>query len=97
LPGYLNAPPIQGQINTPASNPISDWGATLGRVLFYDNNLSINRSISCGSCHKQATAFADVLKLSKGFNGGFTGRNSMTLIDAKYYPERKIFLGSACS
>jgi len=91
LPGYLNAPPIQGQINTPASNPITDWGATLGRVLFYDKNLSINRTISCGSCHKQANAFADVSKLSKGFNGGSTGRNSMTLIDAKYYPNGRFF------
>lgn len=38
LPGYLSAPPIQVQINTPAGNAITDNGATLGRVLFYDKN-----------------------------------------------------------
>ena len=86
LPAYLSAPPIQGQINTPADNQITDPGATLGRVLFYDKTLSKNKTISCASCHKQENAFSDFEILSKGFNGGSTGRNSMSLIDAKYYP-----------
>jgi cytochrome c peroxidase len=90
-PAYLNAPNILGQINTPAGNPITDNGATLGRVLFYDKNLSINNTIACASCHKQATAFSDPVTLSKGFNGGLTGRNSMGLTDAKYYPNGRFF------
>jgi len=91
LPAYLSAPPIQGQINTPAGNQITDLGATLGRVLFYDKSLSKNRTISCASCHKQENAFSDFEILSKGFNGGSTGRNSMSLIDAKYYPNGMFF------
>lgn len=91
MPAYLTAPPIQGQINTPAGNQITDNGATLGRVLFYDKNLSINNTISCASCHKQANAFSDPVAKSTGFNGGFTGRNSMSLIDAKYYPNGRFF------
>src|SRR5688572_6331302 len=47
MPAYLNTPNILGQINTTAANPITDNGATLGRVLFYDKNLSLNNSISC--------------------------------------------------
>lgn len=90
-PAYLNAPNILGQINTPAGNPISDNGATLGRVLFYDKNLSINNTISCASCHKQASAFSDPVTKSDGFNGGKTARNSMSLIDAKYYPNGRFF------
>ena len=90
-PGYLNGPNILGQINTAANNPITDNGATLGRVLFYDKNLSINNTISCASCHKQASAFSDPLVKSKGFNGGLTGRNSMGLTDAKYYPNGRFF------
>ena len=31
-------------------NPVTDEGATLGRVLFYDKRLSFNNRISCGSC-----------------------------------------------
>ncbi|MBI5856685.1 MAG: c-type cytochrome [Sphingobacteriales bacterium] len=91
MPAYLNAPPIQGQINTPANNLITDNGATLGRVLFYDKNLSANNTISCASCHKQANAFSDPVAKSNGFNGGLTGRNSMPLTDAKYYPNGRFF------
>lgn len=80
LPAYITAPPIQAQINTPANNQITDNGATLGRVLFYDKNLSINNSVSCASCHKQANAFTDTDVKSKGFNGGLTGRHSMPLM-----------------
>lgn len=90
-PAYLTGPNITAQINTPTTNPITDEGATLGRVLFYDKNLSINNTISCASCHKQANSFSDPATLSVGFNGGLTGRNSMTLIDAKYYPNGRFF------
>jgi len=90
-PAYLNGSDIQSQINTPAGNTITDNGATLGRVLFYDKNLSINNSISCASCHKQNNAFSDPVTRSAGFAGGLTGRNSMTLIDAKYYPDGRFF------
>lgn len=51
--------------------------ATLGRVLFYDSNLSKNNSIACASCHQQKKAFADGLDLSQGFAGKVTTRNSM--------------------
>ncbi|HEX2628934.1 MAG TPA: cytochrome c peroxidase, partial [Chitinophagaceae bacterium] len=60
-------------------------------VLFYDKNLSINKSISCASCHKQSNSFSDPVAKSSGFNGGLTGRNSMSLIDAKYYPNGRFF------
>ncbi len=53
--------------------------ATVGRVLFYDKHLSINNAISCGSCHKQALAFADNLKFSHGFENRPTGRNTPAL------------------
>lgn len=91
MPAYLQTPPVVGQINTPANNQITDWGATLGRVLFYDKTLSKNKTISCASCHKPENAFSDITALSKGFNGGSTGRNSMSLIDAKYYPNGRFF------
>ena len=55
--------------------------ATLGRVLFYDGHLSVNNAISCGSCHKQAFNFADNVALSTGFEGKFTKRNSLGLLN----------------
>lgn len=91
LPAYLQTPNIQGQVNTPANNPVTDWGATLGRVLFYDKNLSANNTVSCASCHKQENAFSDASPKSLGFAGGMTGRNSMPLMNAKYYPNGRFF------
>ncbi len=91
LPAYLLTPNINGQMNTPTSNPITDAGATLGRVLFYDKNLSLNKTISCASCHKQENSFADPVAFSAGFANGHTARNAMSLIDAKYYPDGKFF------
>jgi len=49
------------------------------------------KQFSCASCHKQANSFSDITALSKGFTGGSTGRNSMSLIDAKYYPNGRFF------
>jgi cytochrome c peroxidase len=82
---------INGIDNTPTTNPVTDAGATLGRVLFYDINLSSNRTISCASCHKQNAAFTDPSVLSIGFAGGTTRRHSMTLINARYYQRGRAF------
>ena len=60
-----------------ANNPISNIKATLGRVLFYDKQLSIDNSISCGSCHKQEFAFSDTALRSDGVSGGLTTRHSI--------------------
>lgn len=53
--------------------------ATLGRVLFYDKQLSVNNSVACASCHKQELAFADNMALSRGYENRLTGRNSMPI------------------
>ncbi len=82
---------INGMDNTPASNPVTNDGATLGRVLFYDKNLSSNRTIACASCHVQTKSFSDTATLSKGFLNGNTRRHSMTLINARYYQRGRFF------
>ncbi len=91
LPNYLLTPNIAGQDNTPADNAVTDQGATLGRVLFYDKTLSLNKTVSCASCHKQGLGFSDSAVLSKGFLGGLTARNSMSLVNARYYPAKHFF------
>ena len=49
LPSHFKQPAAEQFDNTPADNPVTDVGATLGRVLFYDTRLSANNTISCGS------------------------------------------------
>jgi cytochrome c peroxidase len=58
--------------------------ATLGRVLFYDKQLSLNNSIACGSCHIQAHAFGDSSQQSMGLDGGLTSRQSMRLVNTRF-------------
>jgi cytochrome c peroxidase len=51
----------------------------LGRILFYDKNLSKDRTIACASCHLQQFAFADTTAFSKGVENKRTSRNSLAL------------------
>ncbi|SEF68577.1 cytochrome c peroxidase [Halpernia humi] len=88
-PAYIN------KDNTTV-NPITDKGATLGRVLFYDKNLSKNNTISCSSCHKQALAFGDTDIASSGVNGNTT-RHSMRLVNARFSNEVKFFWNERAS
>jgi cytochrome c peroxidase len=77
--------------NTPVANPITNKGATLGRVLFYDKNLSANNTIACGSCHQQQFAFGDTATQSVGLYGKLTDRHSMRLVNARFGAEAKFF------
>src|SRR5688572_8017903 len=61
----------------PASD--NDYLAALGRVLFYEKELSSNKNISCGSCHKQSSAFTDNLRLSPGTDNLTGDRNTPSL------------------
>lgn len=83
-PNYIN------KDNTGA-NGITNAKATLGRVLFYDNNLSINNTVSCASCHKQEFAFSDTALVSAGVLGGVTARHSIRLINARFAMENNFF------
>ncbi len=83
IPDYIN------RDNT-GNNTITNAGATLGRVLFYDKKLSANDKVACASCHKQELAFGDDLIASEGVNGT-TGRHSMRLVNARFSDEERFF------
>jgi cytochrome c peroxidase len=84
LPSHIAAAELQSLDNTPLDNPITDAGAALGRVLFYDRHLSRNDTIACASCHLQEKAFSDPRQFSRGFEDGATKRNSMSLVSLRY-------------
>jgi cytochrome c peroxidase len=91
LPAHLAADVIQSMDNTPANNPITDAGATLGRVLFYDKKLSRNDQTACASCHQQQYGFSDPLAFSLGFKGGETPRHSMSVANVRFYQNGRFF------
>lgn len=65
-----------------SKNPLTAAGIQLGRHLFYDPLLSRDTTISCASCHLQATAFTHVdHALSHGIEGRIGKRNSPVLVN----------------
>jgi cytochrome c peroxidase len=72
LPSYAKQP---GQI--------TNTGATLGRLLFYDKRLSRNNTVSCSSCHQQAYAFGNPAVAGTGVSG-MTTRHPMRLVNAGF-------------
>ncbi|MEP3381122.1 MAG: cytochrome c peroxidase, partial [Maribacter dokdonensis] len=91
LPDFFLDNDVRNEDNTPNNNEITDNGATLGRVLFYDTNLSRNNTIFCASCHIQEHGFSDPTALSTGFDGELTSRNSMGLANARFYENGRFF------
>lgn len=70
---------------------MDDKLASLGRVIFYDKNLSKDKKISCASCHNPEIGFSDDKALSQGIENRVTSRNSLALGSsinfAAYYGE----------
>ncbi len=65
----------------PENNPMTKEGVDLGRMLFYEERLSGDNSMSCASCHSPENSFSDPNQFSTGINGIQGNRNSMALIN----------------
>ncbi|MFM7320564.1 MAG: cytochrome c peroxidase [Armatimonadota bacterium] len=77
--------------NTPVGNPVTDKGASLGRVLFHDKRLSFNDTVACASCHAPGAGFVDTARFSRGYEGGLTGAHAMRLANIRFYAGRTMF------
>ena len=84
LPKHVAATDFAQGDNSTEQNVLTNAGAELGRVLFYDTQLSRNNTVSCAACHEQRAGFSDPKPFSVGFAGGRTGRNSMGLANLRY-------------
>ncbi len=70
-----------------AANPITKEGVALGRKLFNDGLLSRDGTISCGSCHQQASGFTHHgHRLSHGIDDLLTLRNSLPIQNLAWQP-----------
>ncbi len=67
-------------------NTLTKEGFELGRKLFYDTRLSRDNTISCGSCHQQAAAFAHAdHDVSHGIEDKLGNRNSPALFNINWH------------
>ncbi|HEX9959304.1 MAG TPA: cytochrome c peroxidase, partial [Pyrinomonadaceae bacterium] len=58
----------------PAGNPVTAAKASLGKALFWDEQLSSTQTVSCGTCHRPATGGSDprtVVNNTRSRNPGF--------------------------
>ena len=69
------------KLEGPASNPITAEKAALGRRLFFDPQLSNDRSVSCATCHDPERAFTDARPLAIGVFGRVGKRHSPSLVN----------------
>src|SRR5450432_793560 len=70
--------------HVPATNPMSQAKALLGRYLFYDKRMSVNGTQSCAACHRQELAFTDGRATALGATGQDHPRSAMTLVNVAY-------------
>ena len=78
LPSWAPVPVV------PADNLMSVAKVDLGRRLFYEKNLSINKTTSCGTCHLPEKAFTDGKRLAIGATREKHSKNTPTLTNVAY-------------
>lgn len=65
-----------------SGNPITPEKVRLGRLLFFESRISIDRTVSCAKCHPPALYAADGLRKAIGNHCKENPRNSPTILNA---------------
>ncbi|PLX36515.1 MAG: hypothetical protein C0606_14655 [Hyphomicrobiales bacterium] len=68
----------------PRDNPQTADKVALGRKLFFDASLSLDRTVSCASCHKLGEGGDDNASVSTGISGLTGNRNAPTVLNAAF-------------
>ncbi len=66
---------------TPEGFQLTNSKVQLGRMLFYEKQLSSLNNQSCASCHNQVDAFSDINQFSEGSEGDFGDRQAMAVVN----------------
>jgi cytochrome c peroxidase len=80
LPTPLGLP----RLRIPPDNPPTADTVALGKKLFESSLLSVDRSLSCASCHNPNLAFTDRQPVSTGVHKQRGKRNAPTILNAAY-------------
>lgn len=84
-PAHYDANARTALDNQPAGEVPTDAIATLGRVLFFDRELSTTRTVACANCHLQAIGFTDPARFSTGVAvPAVTAAHSMRLANVRF-------------
>lgn len=69
----------------PMDNPLTVSGVELGRMLFYEKDLSRDRTQACADCHLQQDAFSDIRRFSVGVEGLEGKRQAMAVMNLAWH------------
>ncbi|MEE9424892.1 MAG: cytochrome c peroxidase [Methylococcales bacterium] len=73
-------------VPVPENNAVTLAKINLGRKLFFDRRLSLNKTISCAMCHVPNQGFSsNEMKTAVGMEGRTVNRNSPTIYNVAYY------------
>ncbi|MCG8015973.1 MAG: c-type cytochrome [Candidatus Thiodiazotropha sp. 'RUGA'] len=76
---------LPDQVPAPENNPMTPEKVLLGKRLFFDKNLSWDRTLSCSSCHDVIGGSGDDGRpTSLGINDQLGGRNAPTVWNAAF-------------
>ena len=68
----------------PETNPLTPDKIALGRRLFFDTSLSIDRTMSCATCHDPERSYTDGRAVAKGVHDAAGARNTPTILNAGF-------------
>lgn len=87
FPGFISPAHFPAPTYHFETNPVTDAGFYLGKKLFYDPILSVNNTVSCGSCHLPSNAFAQSgHNISHGVEDRLGRRNTPALQHLAWMP-----------
>ena len=72
------------ELMIPDHNPLTAERIELGRKLFFDTNLSSDRTMSCATCHQPSLGWSNGTQFAVGVTGEFGNRNVPTIVNASY-------------
>lgn len=75
---------LDQDLNIPENNPLTAKKIALGHMLYFDERLSADNTISCATCHNPDKGWSDNSPVSTGIKGQQGTRNAPTVINATY-------------
>ncbi len=72
----------------PPDNPLTSEKIALGKQLYYDKRLSLDKTVACASCHSPSFGFTDGQPVATGIRGQKGGRSAPTIINRVFSKEQ---------
>ncbi|MFQ5923988.1 MAG: cytochrome-c peroxidase [Anaerolineales bacterium] len=72
----------------PPDNPLTAEKIALGKQLYFDTRLSLDKTVACASCHNPRFGYTDGQAVSTGIGGQKGGRSAPTTVNRAFSKEQ---------